>query len=421
MAIDRQTIERVKEEARIEEVVGGFVELKRNGSAFKGLCPFHNEKTPSFIVTPSKHRYKCFGCGESGDVIGFVMKYLGLGFTDAVVWLAKKYNIPVEEKAQTQEDIEYQRKREATLQIMQWATDWLVEQAEAHQDSVLPFLINKVGITESQMRDYSLGFWPLSEHSDCFLSALKEKGFDLALAEELGLLRREEETLCDAFPGHILFPLRNNSHNTVTLLPMTMDGVHRMVQMPASAVYRPLSSFYGVYELSRQRMTQTRIVVRSVEEKLLLQQCCPDTNVISTNGYNITSHFLRHLQDDVRLVLFYPETPEGVEALMKDLAAILATKVGVKVVFAPEASVADYLRRSPADEVSDFLESHVMSFYKAVAQLYQERGVEECVEHFVPLLRAVADEQKRSMYVNSICRLLEVPATDIVNRLAQNR
>ncbi len=419
--ISDETKQRIKETARIEEVIGEVVQLKRNGSSFKGLCPFHNERTPSFHVTPSKGFFKCFGCGVSGDVITFVMKNKGLSFVDALVWLAQKYNIPVEERERTEEDIERQKRREAAVQIMQWATKWFETQLLETDDSLAKsFLLNNLGMTENQMADYHLGFWPMSENHDLFLTALKAEGYDLQLVQELGLITKEDDMLRDAYPGCVLFPLRNNAHNTITLLPMRLDENHTMEKMPASILYKPLSDFFGYYELDRQRLTRSHVMVRSVEELLRVRQVGLDEkeyHVVATAGQSINDHFLRrHAHEDDRFILFYPES--DIDALLTDLTALLAAKLIVKVVFPPSGTVLEYLRNTTADEVKAYVEENQMSFIDAIIQHYDGQSAEEILEHIVPLLNVVTD--KKSMYVHKLSMKLELSKDTINSRLKAN-
>ncbi|MDO4191276.1 MAG: CHC2 zinc finger domain-containing protein, partial [Bacteroidales bacterium] len=258
---DYRTIENIKETARIEDVVSDFVELHRSGSSLKACCPFHNEKTPSFVVTPSRQMYKCFGCGESGDVIKFVQKIKPCSFTEAIIYLANKYHIPIEERPVTPEDIAWQQKRESALQIMSFAADWTKEQLnKGLSTEASNFLFNQLAVEESQVEKFNIGFWPSSESSDLFLHALQQKGFDLAVATELGLLVDGNH---DAYSNTIIVPMKNSARNTIALIPLEIDAQQNRNTLKKSLLYDPNKSIFGRYEIQRTRPSTDFIFVHT--------------------------------------------------------------------------------------------------------------------------------------------------------------
>ncbi|MCC6542575.1 MAG: DNA primase, partial [Flavobacteriales bacterium] len=238
-----QAIQQVKDAARVEEVVGEFVALKRKGPRFLGLCPFHNEKTPSFNVSPNLGIYKCFGCGEAGDSITFLQKHEHLSYVEAIKWLAKRYNIDLPEEEQTPEQQIEQSEREALAVIQQWALNWSVEQLwntdEGKRIGLSYF--HERGFSDATIKAFQLGYVP--EYGSQFAQAAIANGFNPELLEKAGWIKRREDearTPWDFFAGRVTFPILGLSGQPIAFGARTLKSDKKLPKYfnsPESVLY----------------------------------------------------------------------------------------------------------------------------------------------------------------------------------------
>ena len=278
--ISPRTIEQVTDAARIEEVVGDFVALKRRGSSMQGLCPFHNEKTPSFNVSPARGIYKCFGCGKAGNSVRFIMDHEKLSYPEAIRYLAKKYQINVEEENQTEEVKEELRERESMLLLNEWAAshmETLLHEDETGRAIGLSYFKER-GFTEDTIRKFRLGFLP-DQWAHLTDSAIRE-GYQKEFLVKTGLsIEREDGRMFDRFKNRVMFPIQNLSGRVIGFggRILTNDKKQaKYLNSPESEVYHKSAVLYGIYH--------SRKSISELDEALLVEGY---TDVISLHQAGI--------------------------------------------------------------------------------------------------------------------------------------
>jgi len=296
--ISARTVQQVKDVVRIEEVLGDFVALKRKGPRYLGLCPFHNEKTPSFNVSPNLGIYKCFGCGESGDAISFLQKQEHLSFTEAIRWLAKRYNIEVEEEESTPEQQQEQSEREALAVVQQWAMQWSMEQLWDTEEGKRIGLayFHERGFRDDIIRRFQLGYVP--EKGDAFAQAALAHGFSKEMLEKAGWIKlREDGTPWDFFQGRVTFPIHGLTGQPIAFGARTLRSDKKLPKYfnsPESVLYNKSRSLYGIAH-ARKAIAEknTCCLVEGYTDVISLHQA-GIANVVASSGTSLT-------QDQVRL------------------------------------------------------------------------------------------------------------------------
>ncbi|HNK85790.1 MAG TPA: DNA primase, partial [Flavobacteriales bacterium] len=248
--ISPRSVQQVKDVVRIEEVLGEFLDLKRKGPRYLGLCPFHNEKTPSFNVSPSLGIYKCFGCGESGDAITFLQKQEHLSFAESIRWLAKRYNIELEEEEQSPEQQLEQSERESLAVVQQWAVDWSVDQlwnTEEGRTIGLAYFRER-GVRDEVIRQFQLGYVP--EQGAAFAKAALAHGFTMDALEKAGWIKlREDGAAWDFFQGRVTFPIHGLTGQPIAFGARTLRSDKKLPKYfnsPESVLYNKSRSLYGI-------------------------------------------------------------------------------------------------------------------------------------------------------------------------------
>ncbi|TXI78093.1 MAG: DNA primase, partial [Flavobacteriales bacterium] len=424
-------IQQVKDAARVEEVVGEFVALKRKGPRFLGLCPFHNEKTPSFNVSPNLGIYKCFGCGEAGDSITFLQKHEHLSYVEAIRWLAKRYNIDLPEEEQTPEQQIEQSEREALAVIQQWALNWSVEQlwetAEGQRIGLSYF--RERGFSDTTIRTFQLGYVP--EFGNAFAQAAIANGFNPELLEKAGWIKRREDearTPWDFFAGRVTFPILGLSGQPIAFGARTLKSDKKLPKYfnsPESVLYNKSRSLYGIFHAKRSIVEQELCyLVEGYTDVISLHQA-GIANVVASSGTSLT-------EDQVRLIKRYAPTvailydgdAAGMKASLRGIDLVLKEGLNVKVVTFPEGEDPDsFAKGHSSSEVMAHLTGTAQDFlvFKATL-LMQDVGddpvkkaaaIHEIVES-VPL---VPDLVLRSLYIQQCSRLLQVNEQALISEM----
>jgi DNA primase len=420
-------IQQVKEAARVEEVVGEFVALKRKGPRYLGLCPFHNEKTPSFNVSPTLGIYKCFGCGESGDSISFLQKHEHLSYVEAIRWLARRYQIDLPEEEQSPEQQLEQSERESLAVVQQWALNWSVDQLwntdEGKRIGLSYF--HERGFTDATIKAFQLGYVP--EFGAAFANAAIANGFNPEVLEKAGWIkRRDDGTPWDFFAGRVTFPVFGLSGQPIAFGARTLKSDKKLPKYfnsPESVLYIKSRSLYGIFHAKKAIVEQQLCyLVEGYTDVISLHQA-GITNVVASSGTSLT-------EDQVRLIKRYAPTvcilydgdAAGMKASLRGIDLILKEGLNVKVVTFPEGEDPDsFAKGHSSSEVTDHLTKTAQDFlvFKATL-LMQDVGDDPvkkaaAIHDIVESIALVPDMVLRSLYLQQCSRLLQVPEQALIS------
>ena len=364
--IPRETIDRVFAAAKIEEVVGDYVTLKRRGANLLGLCPFHNEKTPSFTVSPAKGIYKCFGCGKSGHAIGFVMDIEQCNFADAVKQVAKKYHIEIEERELTPEEQQRQDDRESMFVVNEFANRWFQEQlwnTKEGQTIGLAYFRER-GLREDIVRKFQLGYSP--EKGNPLAAALKKKGFveqyllnDPESKIGTGICGKSEDgRLYDRFRDRVIFPIHTVSGKTVGFAGRILkkkENTGKYVNSPDSIIYSKTNELYGLF-FAKQAIAREDLcyLVEGQMDAISMHQAGIE-NVVCSGGTALTKPQIRLIHRFTsNITILYDGDAAGIHAALRGIDMFLEEEFNVKVVLLPDGEDPDSFART--HNASDFIE-----------------------------------------------------------------
>ncbi|MEZ4807382.1 MAG: DNA primase [Flavobacteriales bacterium] len=422
-------IQQVKDAARVDEVVGDFVALKRKGSRFLGLCPFHNEKTPSFNVTPNLGIYKCFGCGEAGDSITFLQKHEHLSYVEAIRWLAKRYNIELPEEERTPEQQVEQSERESLGVIQQWALNWSMEQLWKTDEGArigLSYLRER-GFSDATIKAFQLGYVP--EQGNAFAYAAQANAFDPELLEKAGWIkRRDDGTAWDFFAGRVTFPIHGLSGQPIGFGARTLKSDKKLPKYfnsPESPLYIKSRSLYGIHQAKKAIVEQQLCyLVEGYTDVISLHQAGIG-NVVASSGTSLT-------EDQVRLIKRYAPTvcilydgdAAGMKASLRGIDLILKEGLNVKVVTFPEGEDPDsFAKAHSSSEVAEHLTASAQDFLVFKAGLLMADSGNDpvrkaaAIHEIVESIALVPDLVLRSLYLQQCSRLLEVNEQALISEM----
>lgn len=413
-------IQQVKEAARVEEVVGEFVALKRKGPRFLGLCPFHNEKTPSFNVSPNLGIFKCFGCGEAGDSITFLQKHEHLSYVEAIRWLAKRYQIELPEEERTEEQQIEQSERESLGVVQQWALDWSVDQLWNQDEGKRIGLayFRERGFNDTTIRTFQLGYVP--ERGNAFAVAALAHGFSAELLEKAGWIkRRDDGTAWDFFSGRVTFPIFGLSGQPIGFGARTLKSDKKLPKYfnsPESVLYNKSRSLYGIFHAKKAIVEQQQCyLVEGYTDVISLHQA-GIANVVASSGTSLT-------EDQVRLIkryspvvtILYDGDAAGMKASLRGIDLVLKEGLNVKVVTFAEGQDPDSFAKShTSSELLEHLTANAKDFlvFKA-ALLMADCGDDPvkkaaAIHEIVESIALVPDQVLRSLYVQQCSTMLSI-------------
>ncbi len=413
-------IQQVKEAARVEEVVGEFVALKRKGPRYLGLCPFHNEKTPSFNVSPNLGIFKCFGCGEAGDSITFLQKHEHLSYVEAIRWLAKRYQIELPEEEQSAEQLIEQSERESIAVVQQWALDWSVDQLWNSEEGKRIGLsyFHERGFSDATIRTFQLGYVP--ERGNGFSVAALAHGFNAELLEKAGWIkRREDGTAWDFFAGRVTFPVFGLSGQPIAFGARTLKSDKKLPKYfnsPESVLYNKSRSLYGIYHAKKAIVEQQQCyLVEGYTDVISLHQAGVN-NVVASSGTSLTEEQVRLIKRYAPVVtILYDGDAAGMKASLRGIDLVLKEGLNVKVVTFPEGEDPDSFAKSHSNsEVLEHLTGSAQDFLVFKAGLLMADCGDDpvkkaaAIHEIVESIALVPDQVLRSLYVQQCSRLLNI-------------
>lgn len=423
--ISQKTIQEVYDTARIEEVVQDFVSLKRRGSNLIGLCPFHHEKTPSFTVSPSKNLYKCFGCGKGGNVVNFVIEHENFTFPEAVTYLAKKYNIDIEQKDRTPEEIQAQQYSESLYVVNEFARKFYQDQlfnTDKGRSIGLNYFKER-GYREETIKKFGLGY--ASDDRDEFTRYALQSGHKIEMLRQLGLTTEHDR---DFFRNRVIFPIFNLSGKPIAFAGriMAKDAkAPKYINSPETEIYNKSRSLFGLFQ-AKQAISKSDecILVEGYTDVITLHQAGIE-NVVASSGTALTAEQLRLIKRYTpHLKILYDGDPAGVKAALRGLDLALEQDLNVKIVLIPDGEDPDsYLKLVGATVFQDFLGQQAKDFilFKTELLLAETKGdpVKKAalIKDIVSSIARIPDPIKRSMFIQECSRVLQIEETTLVDEL----
>ena len=420
--ISQRSVAEIIETAKIEEVINDFISLKKRGINMIGLCPFHNEKTPSFTVSPTKNIYKCFGCGKGGNAVQFIMDHEQMNFPEALRYLAKKFNIEIDETKPSKE-FEEERKAEESLHLVnQFAVEHfsknLFDTDEGRSVGLSYF--KERGYREATIKKFELGF--ASSRKDDLTLAAVNAGYNIELLRELRLTNQYDK---DFFFQRVMFTLHNLSGKPIGFAGRILSSekkIAKYVNSTESAIYKKSKFLYGAYFAKRAiRKEDECLLVEGYTDVITLHEAGVE-NVVASSGTSLT-------QDQIRLVgrytknikMLYDGDPAGIKAALRGMDLILEQDMNVKIVLLPEGEDPDSLmKKSGADEFKSFIEKNAKDFILFKTSLFLEEVANDpikkssLVREIVESIARVPDSIKRSVYIKECSTLMNVDETVLV-------
>lgn len=422
MGISRTTTERVRERADIEDVVNDYVPLKKKGQNLWACCPFHNEKSPSFSVSPAKQIYKCFGCGKAGDPIQFVMDIEGIGFGEAIKHLAQKYGIEVEEdKATTPEDIQAYNERESLYIALNYAKDFFVKNLETEEGRAIGLSYFKErGFSQSIIEKFDLGY--TLDGWDHLLKAAKAAGHSEEILLKAGLILQKEgdpSRLYDRFRGRVTFTIHNLGGKPIGFGAriLTQDKKQpKYINSPETEVYHKSDVLYGMFQAKKSIREKDNCYLVEGYTDVVSLHLSGIENVVASSGTSLTENqikLIKRFTDNVT-VLFDGDAA-GIKASLRGIDMLLEGGLNVKAVVFPDGDDPDsYSRKVGSEEFNTYLTSHAQDFIAFKIGLHAEEASNDpvkradLIKQVVLSLSKIPDPIIRTVYIRQSANLLEI-------------
>jgi DNA primase len=436
--ISQNTIQQILSRIDIVDVVGGFVKLKKRGASYLGLCPFHNEKTPSFTVSPSKEIYKCFGCGRSGNTISFIMEHEKYSYVDALKWLAKKYDVEVEETYATDEQRQQQHAAESLYIINNFAQQFfsriLFETDEGHDIGLSYF--KERGFREDTIKKFQLGYSP--EQRDAFTKEAIAKQFNTELLVRTGLVVLRNEVLMDNYRGRVIFPVHNQSGKVLGFgarILKANDKAPKYINTPENEIYVKSKILYGAYQ-ARQAIDKADecLLVEGYTDVISLHQAGIE-NVVASGGTSLTPDQLRLVKKYTNnLTIVYDGDAAGVKAALRGLDLALEEGLNVKLVLIPDKEDPDsYVNKVGAAAFTQFVQRNKKDFIlfqlevalkDAGADSVKKAEVVTRMAETISKINKAEDFTKQQDYIKQCSEILKIDEAglhSLVNKFIRDR
>ena len=419
--IDQETIQRIMDAARIEEVIGDFVSLKKRGANHIGCCPFHNEKTPSFYVSPSKGIFKCFGCGEAGDVVKFLMKHEHYTYPEALRWLADKYHIEIKEEEQTEEEKQRQTERDGLFHVSEFAQKYfadLLYNDEMGRAVGLSYFHGR-GLSDEVIKRFGLGYC-LDEWSNFTDHALKN-GYSLQVLEKTGLTIVKEDTgkQYDRFRGRVMFPIYSISGRVLGFSGRVLTSekqAAKYVNSPDSDIYNKSRILYGLYQARAAIAKADKCYLVEGNVDVISMHQSGVENTVASCGTSLTVEQIRLIKRYTQNVtVLYDGDKAGVKAALRAIDLLFAEGMHVRLVLFPDDEDPDsYAQKYGSTQLQEFLATHEDNFIMYKTRVLLD-GVKddpirkaELVSETARSIALVTDMLERSEYIRQCSHLLRV-------------
>lgn len=418
--IDKATVERILEAAQIVDVVSDFVTLRRAGVNYKGLCPFHDDRTPSFVVSPSKGLCKCFSCGKGGNAVHFIMEHEQLTYPEALRYLAKKYHIEIQEREMSDQEKQAQSERESMFVLNEWARDFFQKQLTDTVDgrAVGMAYFRSRGFRDDIIKKFQLGFSPMERNA--LANEAKSKGFKEEYLLKTGLCYKKENGLLqDRFWGRVIFPVHTLSGKVVAFGGRVLDSATKGVNMkyqnsPESAIYSKKKELYGIFQAKQAIVKNDLCYLVEGYTDVISMHMAGVENVVSSSGTALTTNQIQmiHRFTD-NITVLYDGDAAGIKASERGIDMLLAEGMNVKLLLLPDGDDPDsFARKHNATEYQAYLKDHQVDFIKFKTDLLLQEAqgdpikLSKLVNSIVQSIAVVRDEITRSLYIKETAAML---------------
>ena len=433
--IPQDTVNKILDSAQIVDVVSDFVSLKRRGANFIACCPFHNEKTPSFYVSPAKGIYKCFGCGKSGTAVGFVMAHENMTYVEALKYLARKYGIEVKEKEETPEEIAARQRSESLLLVLDYTEQFFQKSLDTPEGKSIGYAyFRSRGLEDATIRKYGLGWAPKS--GNALATEALSKGYKEEFLTTTGVcIKRHDGSLCDKFYDRVIFPIHSVSGRVIGFGGRTLRSdyktanIGKYVNSPQSEVYDKSSTLYGIYFAKSEIVRQNKCYLVEGYLDVLSMHQLGITNVVASSGTSLTIPQIRLIKKFTdNVTVMYDGDSAGIHAALRGIDLILKEGLNVRVVLIPDGDDPDsYSRKHSLEEVQSFLKSAEKDFIVFKTDLLLGQAGDDplnkagLINDITDTLALVPDQIKRAVYVQMTSQKFGISEDAIYSRITDTR
>ena len=429
--IDRQTVDRIMDAADIVEVVSEFVSLRKSGASYKGLCPFHNERTPSFYVSPSRGICKCFSCGKGGNAVGFIMEHEQMTYPEALRWLARKYGIEIKERELSDEEKKQESDRESMFIVNEWAAGYFEDLLHNSPDGMAIGMqyFRSRGFRDDTIRTFRLGF--SSAVREALPQAAIKKGYKEEFLVKTGICYKRESDgrVTDRFAGRVIFPWIGMSGKVVAFGGRKLDKATKGVQQkyvnsPDSDIYHKEQQLYGIFQAKKAMAKENCVyMVEGYTDVISMHQCGIE-NVVANSGTALSLHQIRILRRFTpNVVLLYDGDEAGIHAAMRGTDMMLAEGMNIKVLLLPDGDDPDsFARKHTAKDFREYVAQNQKDFIDFKIDL-MIRGVRdpikraEAVNSIIKSISVIKDQIVRATYINLCVNRLGINEPTIISTL----
>lgn len=426
--IPRDTIMSILDTVRIEEVVSDFVSLKKRGANLIGVCPFHKEKTPSFIVSPAKGIFKCFGCGKAGDSVRFIMEHEHYSYPEALRFLARKYNIIIEEKEQTPEELMAQNEREKMFNINTFAQQYFSETMKTNDEGLAVGMsyFKERGFRDAIINKFQLGY--CLNQRDAFIQHAIKNGYSKELLLKVGLASGNEERTFDRYQGRVIFPIHNLTGKVIGFGARILSSDKtkaKYLNSPESEIYNKSQTLYGIYfaknEISR---LDNCILVEGYADVLSMHQAGIE-NTVASSGTSLTTEQIKLISRYTKnITILYDGDNAGLHAALRGTDMILEEGMNVRIVVLPPDEDPDsFVQHNPIEVVRDYIEKNAKDFISFKTQLLLKDADNnpikraEVLKDIINSIAVIPDAIYRASYIKECSRMMEMPEQSLMNEL----
>ena len=417
--IDQLTIQRILDAADITDVVSGFVTLRRRGVNMLGLCPFHNEKTPSFTVSPSKGIFKCFGCGKGGNVVNFIMEHESLSYPEALKWLARKYSIEVVETEKTEEQKQLKDDRESMMIVSAFAGKYFMrnlwEESEGRAVGLSYF--RERGFRDDVLRKFEAGYSP--DGKAPFTETAQKQGYRMEYLEKTGLTIRRDDWVRDRFAGRIIFPVHNLAGRIIAFGGRNLKNdpkAAKYLNSPESEIYHKSRELYGIFQARREMARAEKCyLVEGYTDVLSLHQAGIE-NVVASSGTALTSDQIRLIKRFTNnITIIFDGDEAGIKASLRGIDLVLEEGMNVKVLLLPDGEDPDsFAKKKGAQGFSEYVAENETDFIRFKTSLLMKDAEKDpivrsrLISDIIRSVSVIPNSITRSVYVKECSRLLNV-------------
>ena len=433
--IDPETVDRIYAAANIVDIVSDYVTLRRKGVNYVACCPFHNEKTPSFVVSPAKGLFKCFGCGKGGNAVTFLMEHESLTYPEALKMVAKRYGIEVHEKELSEEEVRRNDDRESMFALNGWAAEYFANYLHHEAEGMnvgMSYFRRTRGLTDATIRKFGLGFCPAK--GDRMSQAALAAGYkrEFLLSTGLSLVNERDGSLYDRFRDRVIFPVHNISGRIVAFGGRTLrtdKAVAKYQNSPESEIYSKKRELYGLY-FAKKAIQQLNfaILVEGYLDVISMHQAGIE-NVVSSSGTSLTTEQIRLLGRFTKnITVIYDGDAAGIHASLRGIDMILKEGMNVRVVLLPEPEDPDsFARAHTADEVQEYIRANEQDFlaFKARLLLKDAEGdpirKAALIGDMVQSIAQIPDAIQRSVFIKECARIMDIDEQILISEVARKR